>query len=57
MAPLSEEQKQALRDEALLLQRALPSAQSAQRLREIEFLLADTPDEDEETVTDTRRLE
>ena len=56
MGQTSDEQKRALQEEAALLRRALPTAQSAERLKEIEVLLTDAS-EDEETVTDARRLD
>jgi hypothetical protein len=52
MAPLSDEQKQALEDEADLLRRAIPTGQSAQRLKEIEALLAAAQDDEEKGVVE-----
>jgi hypothetical protein len=54
MAPSSDAQKQALQEEADLLQRAIPTAQSAQRLKEIEVLLATAPDDEEEAIAAAR---
>jgi hypothetical protein len=56
MALSSNEQKQALETEAELLRRAIPTAQSAQRLREIEFLLAEAPDDEEKAIAASTRI-
>jgi hypothetical protein len=54
MAPPSDEQKQALEEEADLLRRAIPTGQSALRLKEIEVLLATAPDDEEEAIAAAR---
>jgi hypothetical protein len=56
MAPSSDEQKQALEAEAELLRRAIPTAQSAQRLKEIELLLTEAPDDEEKAITASKRI-
>jgi hypothetical protein len=54
MALSSDEQKHALQEEADLLRRAIPTAQSAQRLKEIEVLLATAPDDEENAIAAAR---
>ena len=55
MAQTSDEQKQALREEAELLQRLLPTAQTAKRLEEIAALLGTSPDDEDLAVADSKR--
>jgi hypothetical protein len=56
MAQSSDEQKQALQDEADLLRRAIPTAQSAERLKEIEVLLTTAPDDEETAIAASKRI-
>ncbi|HEY5377889.1 MAG TPA: hypothetical protein VIK01_29610 [Polyangiaceae bacterium] len=56
MAQSSDDQKQALEAEAELLRRAIPTAQSAQRLKEIDFLLAEASDDEEKAIAASTRI-
>jgi len=56
MSPTSEQQKQALQNEAEILRNAVPTAQSAQRLKEIEFLLGTAPDDEEKAIAASTRI-
>jgi hypothetical protein len=56
MSLTSDEEKQALQEEAEALQRLIPTAQSVQRLKEIEVLLATAPDDEEKAVAAARRV-
>jgi hypothetical protein len=50
MALTSDQEKQALQEEAEALRRVIPTAQSAQRLKEIEALLGTAADDEEKVI-------
>ena len=55
MALSSDEEKQASQEEAEALRRVIPTAQSAQRLKQIEVLLATAPDDEEKAIAAAKR--